>query len=199
MSKMYGYARVSTAQQHEDRQLLALREQGVAVRDIYIDKQSGKDFARPAYQRLCRNLHAGDTLFVPSIDRLGRNYREIQAEWQALTQKRGVEIVVIDMPLLDTRRDKNLLGTFISDIVLSLLSFIADNERREIRERQRQGIAAARQRGVRFGRPPQNLPKEFSTVCRLWSEGKLTSRDAARRLHMPESTFRYRAKHSKQK
>ncbi len=151
--KVYGYARVSTLEQKEDRQKIALLEAGVQLRRIYVDKQSGKDFERPRYQRLLRLLEEGDVLFVKSIDRLGRNYVEVQEQWRLLTKVKKVDIVILDMPLLDTRRDKNLLGTFISDIVLQLLSFVSENERINIRQRQAEGIAAAKERGVRFGRP----------------------------------------------
>ena len=151
----YGYIRVSSHDQNEDRQLIALHEVGVQDADIYIDKQSGKDFERPQYKRLLRKLKRGDLLYVKSIDRLGRNYAEILEQWRILTKDKGIDIVVLDMPLLDTRRGKDLMGTFLSDIVLQVLSFVAENERVNIRQRQAEGIAAAKARGVRFGRPPE--------------------------------------------
>ncbi len=150
---MYGYARVSTKEQREDRQLMALTEMRLSLENIYVDKQSGKDFERPMYRRLIKKLKEEDLLYIKSIDRLGRNYEEILEQWRLLTREKKVDIVVLDMPLLDTRRGKDLMGTFLSDIVLQVLSFVAENERKNIRERQREGIEAARQRGVRFGRP----------------------------------------------
>ena len=194
MGKIYGYARVSTQNQHEDRQLAALSRLGVPAPNIFVDHQSGKDFRRPAWQRLLRRLAADDTLFVLSIDRLGRNYQEIQEEWRLLTRTKGIDICIIDMPLLDTRRAKDFLGSFVSDLVLGILSFVADNERRVIRERQRQGIEAARKRGVKFGRPKKPLPAGFDAIYHQWRSGHMTIRAAARQLAMPESTFRYHAK-----
>ena len=158
MSKIYGYMRVSTAEQNEDRQRLALLEQGVPEQQLFLDKLSGKDFARPQYQKLVRRLRPGDVLFVKSIDRLGRNYHDIIDQWRLITKEKQADVVVLDMPLLDTRIGKDLLGTFLADIVLQLLSFVAENERTNIRSRQAEGIAAARARGVRFGRPPKPLP-----------------------------------------
>lgn len=155
----YGYIRVSSHDQNEDRQLIALHEVGVLDADIYIDKQSGKDFERPQYKKLLRKLKRGDLLYVKSIDRLGRNYKEILEQWRILTKDKVVDIVVLDMPLLDTRRGKDLMGTFLSEIVLQVLSFVAENERVNIRQRQAEGIAAAKARGVRFGRPPTPLPR----------------------------------------
>ena len=160
-NKIYGYVRVSSQEQNEDRQLIAMAEAGVERANIFIDKQSGKDFDRPNYKRLIKRLRPGDTLFIKSIDRLGRNYEEIQNQWRIITKDKGVDMVVIDMPLLDTRNHKNLLGTFISDLVLQLLSFISENERTTIRQRQAEGIAAAKKRGVRFGRPTKEAPPEF--------------------------------------
>ena len=188
-----GYARVSTREQNEARQLDALTAAGIARRDIYLDKQSGKDFDRPQYKRLLRRLRRDDVLYIQSIDRLGRNYEEIIEQWRILTKEKGVDIVVLDMPLLDTRRGKDLLGTFLADIVLQVLSFVAENERANIRQRQAEGIAAAKARGVRFGRPPRPLPDGFAEVCRRWHSGELSCAEAARRLCMPPSTFRYRA------
>lgn len=192
-SKIYGYVRVSSREQNEDRQRIALRDAGVPSHHIYHDKQSGKDFERPQYQKLLRKLRRDDVLVVKSIDRLGRNYAEILDQWRLLTKERGVDIVVLDMPLLDTRRGKDLIGTFLADIVLQVLSFVAENERNNIRQRQAEGIAAAKARGVRFGRPPKPLPEKFAVVCKDWQDGKITGVEAARRCGMPLSTFCYRA------
>lgn len=189
----YGYVRVSSRDQNEDRQLLALREVGVTDDMIYLDKQSGKDFERPNYKRLLRRLQQDDLLYIKSIDRLGRNYDEILQQWRIITKEKGVDIVVLDMPLLDTRRGKDLMGTFLSDIVLQVLSFVAENERTNIRQRQAEGIAAARARGVRFGRPLRPLPANFHTVYRRWKLGEITGAAAARECEMPLATFRYRA------
>ncbi|MBP3519976.1 MAG: recombinase family protein, partial [Oscillospiraceae bacterium] len=167
---IYGYVRVSTAEQNEDRQLIALREMGVPKKNIFMDKLSGKDFRRPAYRRLVKRMKKNDLLYVKSIDRLGRNYEEIQNQWRRLTKEKGVDIVVLDMPLLDTRRGKDLMGTFLSDIVLQVLSFVAENERTNIRQRQAEGIAAAKARGVKFGRPPLPLPENFYAVHKAWRE-----------------------------
>ena len=191
--RVYGYIRVSTKEQCIDRQMRAMQEAGVAKRDVYIDRQSGKDFSRPAYQRLRQRLGTGDTLVVKSIDRLGRNYEEIQNQWRVLTKEKGVDIVVIDMPLLDTRRGKDLVGTFVSDIVLQVLSFVAENERTNIRQRQAEGIAAAKARGVRFGRPPRPLPDNYHSAYQRWKSGQITGTAAAKECGMPLSTFRYRA------
>lgn len=189
----YGYVRVSSRDQNEDRQLLALREVGVRDDMIYLDKQSGKDFDRPNYKKLLRRLRKDDLLYIKSIDRLGRNYDEILQQWRIITKEKGVDIVVLDMPLLDTRRGKDLMGTFLSDIVLQVLSFVAENERTNIRQRQAEGIAAARARGVRFGRPLRPLPANFHTVYRRWKQGEITGTAAARECDMPLATFRYRA------
>lgn len=171
---VYGYIRVSSVDQNETRQLIALRGKGVAMRHIYLDKQSGKDFHRPQYKRLVRALKPGDLLYVLSIDRLGRDYREIQQQWRLLTKEKGVDICVLDMPLLDTRQGKDLMGTFIADLVLQILSFVAQSERENIRRRQREGIAAAKARGVKFGRPPLPLPENFYEVHRRWRNKELT-------------------------
>ena len=187
-----GYARVSTREQNEARQLDALTAAGIARRDIYLDKQSGKDFDRPQYKRLLRRLRRDDVLYIQSIDRLGRNYSDILEQWRILTKEKGVDIVVLDMPLLDTRRGKDLLGTFLADIVLQVLSFVAENERANIRQRQAEGIAAAKARGVRFGRPPRPLPDNFEAICRRWQNGEISCAEAARVAGMPISTFRYR-------
>ncbi len=185
----YGYIRVSTREQNEDRQLLAMREQDVPERNIFLDKQSGKDFDRPQYRRLMKKLKPGDLLYIKSIDRLGRNYEEILAQWQVLTKSKGVDIVVLDMPLLDTRRGKDLMGTFLSDIVLQVLSFAAEHERDSIRQRQTEGIAAAKARGVRFGRPARPLPDNFHDVHRAWRRKQLTLKQAAEACGMPAGTF----------
>ena len=170
----YGYIRVSGTDQNEDRQLIAMREQGVPEGNLFIDKQSGKDFNRPNYQRMARKLKKGDVLYIKSIDRLGRNYGEIIEQWRILTKEKGVDIVVIDMPLLDTRHEKNLIGTLISDIVLQLLSFVAQSERENIRQRQAEGIAAAKMRGVRFGRPPKEPPANFGDLVRQWERKQIS-------------------------
>lgn len=190
---VYGYVRVSSKDQNEDRQMIALREVGVPEKNIFVDKQSGKDFNRPKYKRLLKRLKTDDLLYIKSIDRLGRNYEEIQNQWRILTKDKKVDIVVLDMPLLDTRRGKDLVGTFLSDIVLQVLSFVAENERSNIRQRQAEGIAAAKARGVRFGRPPATLPENFHQVYQQWKSGKITGLEAARMCDMPMSTFRYRA------
>ena len=186
---IYGYIRVSTREQNEDRQRLALAALPVPEENIYMDKQSGKDFERPQYRRLVRRLRRDDLLYVKSIDRLGRNYSEILEQWRMLTKEKGVDIAVLDMPLLDTRRGKDLMGTFLSDIVLQVLSFVAENERDNIRQRQAEGIAAAKARGVRFGRPPLPLPDNFHMLHRAWRGQKITLRQAARACGMPTGTF----------
>ena len=190
---IYGYIRVSTREQNEDRQLIALREMAVPEANLFIDKQSGKDFQRPQYKKLVRKLKKDYLLYIKSIDRLGRNYEEIQNQWRILTKEKGVDIVVLDMPLLDTRRGKDLMGTFLSDIVLQVLSFVAENERTNIRQRQAEGIAAAKARGVRFGRPPRPLPENYHSAYQRWKAGAITGTAAARECGMPLSTFRYRA------
>ena len=164
MGNLYGYIRVSTREQNEDRQVLALREMDIPEKNMYMDKQSGKDFQRPQYKKLVKKLKRDDLLYIKSIDRIGRNYAEILDQWRMLTQTKGVDIVVLDMPLLDTRRGKDLMGTFLSDIVLQVLSFVAENERTNIRQRQAGGIAAVKQKSVRFGRPPRQLPENFHGV-----------------------------------
>ena len=186
---IYGYIRVSTREQNEDRQRLALAALPVPEENIYMDKQSGKDFERPQYRRLVRHLRRDDLLYVKSIDRLGRNYSEILEQWRMLTKEKGVDIAVLDMPLLDTRRGKDLMGTFLSDIVLQVLSFVAENERDNIRQRQAEGIAAAKARGVRFGRPPLPLPDNFHMLHQAWRGQKITLRQAARACGMPTGTF----------
>lgn len=186
---IYGYIRVSTREQNEDRQRLALAALPVPEENIYMDKQSGKDFERPQYRRLVRRLRRDDLLYVKSIDRLGRNYSEILEQWRMLTKEKGVDIAVLDMPLLDTRRGKDLMGTFLSDIVLQVLSFVAENERDNIRQRQAEGIAGAKARGVRFGRPPLPLPDNFHMLHQAWRGQKITLRQAARACGMPTGTF----------
>jgi len=185
----YGYIRVSTREQNEDRQWIALAEIGIDAAHTYSDKQSGKDFDRPQYRRLMRRLKEGDLVYVKSIDRLGRNYEEILEQWRFITREKRADICVLDMPLLDTRRGKDLLGTFLSDIVLQVLSFVAENERINIRERQAEGIAAAKARGVRFGRPAKPMPADFPTIVRAWEQGKLSVSEAAQRANMSEATF----------
>ena len=171
MSISYGYVRVSSLDQNEDRQMIEMDRLGIMRKHIFIDKQSGKDFNRPEYKKLLRVLKEGDVLYILSIDRLGRNYEEILNQWRIITKDKKVDIVVIDMPLLDTRRDKNLLGTFISDMVLQLFSFVAQNERENIKKRQAQGIAAAKARGVKFGRPVKDVPDEFTDEVARWNKG----------------------------
>ncbi|MCB5546102.1 recombinase family protein [Dorea longicatena] len=193
MGNVFGYIRVSSRDQNEDRQLIALKELEIPEKNIFIDKQSGKDFKRPQYRKMVRRFKKDDLLYIKSIDRLGRNYAEILEQWRILTKDKGIDIVVLDMPLLDTRRGKDLMGTFLSDIVLQVLSFVAENERTNIRQRQAEGIAAAKARGVRFGRPPSRLPDNFHEVYQLWKNGKITGTAAAKECNMPLSTFRYRA------
>ena len=188
-NRVFGYIRVSSADQNEDRQRIAMNGLAVPERNIYVDKQSGSSFDRPQYQRMVKRLQAGDLLYVLSIDRLGRNYEEIQRQWRILTKEVGVDICVIDMPLLDTRSGKDLMGTFIADLVLQILSFVAQSERENIKKRQAEGIAAARARGVRFGRPPRSLPENFSAVHRDWREKKLTLPQAAQACGLPRGTF----------
>ena len=188
-SKIYGYIRVSSKDQNEDRQLIALHGRGVKDDYIYIDKKSGKDFNCPQYKKLMKKLKPGDLLMIQSIDRLGRNYEEVQNQWRVLTKEKEVDICVIDMPLLDTRQGKDLLGTFIADLVLQILSFVAQNEREYIRKRQAEGIAAAKAKGVKFGRKPLPLPDNFHEVHRAWRSKKLTLKQAAAACNMPVGTF----------
>ncbi len=189
MSNIYGYIRVSSKDQNEDRQLIALNEVGVERKNIYLDKKSGKDFDRPQYKKLLRKLKKDDLLYIKSIDRLGRNYEEILQQWRVLTKEKGIDIVVLDMPLLDTRRGKDLMGTFLSDIVLQVLSFVAENERTNIKQRQAEGIAAAKAKGVKFGRPPLPLPENFYEVHKAWRSKKITLKEAASACNMPVGTF----------
>ncbi len=176
--KTYGYVRVSSTDQNEDRQIIALHQVGVDDRSIFIDKQSGKDFNRPQYKKLLSEMQKDDLLYIKSIDRLGRNYEEIQKQWRLLTKEKGVDICVIDMPLLDTRRGKDLVGTFLSDIVLQVLSFVAENERQNIRQRQAEGIAAARERGVHLGRPAIEPPSNFEKIVKNWEQKEITMDEA---------------------
>lgn len=189
MGSTYGYVRVSSRDQNEGRQMAAMREMSVPAKNIFVDKQSGKDFDRPQYRRMVRRLKRDDLLYIKSIDRLGRNYGEILEQWRMLTKEKGIDIAVLDMPILDTRRGKDLMGTFLSDIVLQVLSFVAENERTNIRQRQTEGIAAAKARGVKFGRPPLPYPDNFGKVHRDWREKKITLRQAAEACGMPVGTF----------
>ncbi len=191
---IYGYVRVSTKEQNEGRQVIALQAVGVKKEQLYIDKQSGKDFNRPQYKKLLRKLKKGDLLCIKSIDRLGRNYEEILQQWRVLTKEKDVDIVVLDMPLLDTRRGKDLMGTFLADIVLQVLSFVAENERANIKQRQAEGIAAAKAKGVKFGRPPIPLPDNFCEVHKAWRSKSFTLKEAARTCNMPVGTFYARAR-----
>ena len=186
---VYGYIRVSSKDQKEDRQQIALKEVGVNLQNIYVDKQSGKDFNRPQYKKMLRKLKKDDLLYIKSIDRLGRNYEEILQQWRILTKEKGVDIVVLDMPLLDTRRGKDLMGTFLSDIVLQVLSFVAENERTNIKQRQAEGIAAAKAQGIKFGRPSWPLPDNFYEVHKAWRSKKITLKQAAEACNMPVGTF----------
>ncbi len=189
MNKIYGYVRVSSTDQNEDRQVLALQQAGVADQNVFMDKQSGKDFERPNYKKLLQKLKSGDLLYVLSIDRLGRNYNEILKQWRILTKEMDVDICVLDMPLLDTRNGKDLMGTFIADIVLQILSFVAQNERENIRKRQAECIAAARRKGVKFGRPEVVVPDNFGETVKLWKKGQITFNEALQRTKMKEATF----------
>ena len=186
---IYGYMRVSSKEQNEDRQKIALTEMGVPENNIYMDKQSGKYFERTQYKRLLRKLNENSVLYIKSIDRLGRNYGELNEQWRIITKEKKADIVVIDMPLLDTRREKNLLGTFISDVVLALLSYVAENERTNIKQRQAEGIAAAKARGVKFGRPPLPIPENFYQMHKDWRAGKITIEEAAKACNMCPKTF----------
>lgn len=187
--KVYGYVRVSSTDQNEDRQIIAMNEKNIPMRNIYIDKQSGKNFDRPQYKKLVNKLRPGDLLYVMSIDRLGRNYEEIQRQWRILTKEIGVDICVLDMALLDTRNGKDLIGTFIADLVLQILSFVAQSERESIKKRQAEGIAAAKAKGVTFGRPPVSLPENFSNIIIAWERKQITFNDALQQTGMSESTF----------
>ena len=185
----YGYVRVSSADQNEDRQMIALREADVPEKNIFLDKQSGKDFERPNYKKMVRKLKAGDLLYILSIDRLGRNYEEIQKQWRILTKEIGVDICVLDMPLLDTRNGKDLMGTFIADLVLQILSFVAQSVRENIRKRQAEGIAAAKAKGGKFGRPEKEVPDDFGKIVRSWEQKKLPFEEVLMKCGMSEATF----------
>lgn len=187
--RVYGYVRVSSFDQNEERQMIELRNKNVSENNIYKDKQSGKDFDRPQYKRLIKKLKKGDLLYILSIDRLGRNYEEIQKQWRLLTMEIGIDICVIDMPLLDTRQGKDLMGTFIADLVLQILSFVAQNERENIRKRQAQGIAAAKKRGIKFGRPEINVPKDFESIISLKNNREIKTKEALKLCNMSRSTF----------
>ncbi len=187
--EIYGYVRVSSTDQNEDRQMLEMQKLRINKRNIYMDKQSGKDFNRKNYQTLLSKLKKGDLLYILSIDRLGRNYEEIQNQWRVITKEIGVDVCVIDMPLLDTRQGKDLMGTFIADLVLQILSFVAQNERENIRKRQLQGIAAAKTRGVRFGRPEKKLPTDFNALIKLWEKKQISLSEVLKQCKMSESTF----------
>ena len=186
---IYGYARVSSMDQNEGRQMIALHEAAVLERNIFMDKQSGKDFDRPNYKKLVKKLKAGDLLYVLSIDRLGRNYEEIQTQWRILTKEIGIDICVLDMPLLDTRNGKDLMGTFIADLVLQILSFVAQSEHENIRKRQAEGIAAAKAKGIKFGRPEKSVPNDFSKIVKAWEQKKLTLAEVLKQCNISESTF----------
>lgn len=194
MKKVYGYVRVSTMEQNENRQMIALLERNIPKSNIYMDKLSGKDFDRPQYRKLVKKLHKGDLLYILSIDRLGRNYEEVQNQWRILTKEIGIDICVIDMPLLDTRNGKDLMGTFIADLVLQILSFVAESERTNIKKRQKQGIAAAKARGVRFGRPMTVVPDDFYKIIKEWKCRKLTLNEVLQKCNMSKSTL-YRRLH----
>lgn len=187
--EMYGYVRVSSKDQCEDRQIICMKQLNIPNKNIYIDKQSGKDFNRPQYIKMLKKLKRNSILYVQSIDRLGRNYKEILDNWKLITREKEADIVVIDMPLLDTRKDKNLLGTFISDIVLALLSYVSENERDNIRKRQADGIAAAKERGVKFGRPRVKLPDNFKEICMEWENHNITAKEAATLCRISVSSF----------
>lgn len=189
MSNVYAYVRVSTLQQNEDRQIIAMNQVQIPEKNIYVEKQSGKDFNRPIYQRLLKKLKPNDVLYIKSIDRLGRNYQEILAQWQILTKQKGVDIVVLDMPLLDTRKGKDLLGTLIADLVLSLLSYVSENERCTIRQRQKEGIEAAKLKGVKFGRPLKTFPENFVQIYSKWLDKEINAQEAAKLCDFSRTTF----------
>ena len=192
-NQLYAYIRVSSKEQNEDRQRIAMLDFGIRPENIYLDKQSGKDFLRPGYLKLIKKLRFGDTLVIKSIDRLGRNYDEILEQWRVITKEKRAAVVVLDMPLLDTRQGRDLTGTLIADIVLQLLSYVAQTEREFIHQRQAEGIAAAKAKGVRVGRPPCPLPENFHQAYQRWKSGKITGTEAAQECGMPLSSFRYRA------
>lgn len=189
MGKVYGYIRVSSSDQNEDRQRIALTDAGVEEKDIFMDKLSGKDFNRPQYKKMVRRIKSGDLLYILSIDRLGRNYAEIQKQWRILTKDIGIDICVLDMPLLDTRTCKDLMGTFIADLVLQILSFVAQSERENIKKRQAQGIAAAKAKGIHMGRPVKTMPANFGELVRMWEKKKIPLEQILQRCGMSEATF----------
>ena len=189
MGNVYGYVRVSSIDQNEDRQLIAMDENNVPKSNVYIDKQSGKDFERPQYKKLVKKLKQGDLLYILSIDRLGRNYEDIQKQWRILTKDIGIDICVIDMPLLDTRNGKDLMGTFIADLVLQILSFVAQSERENIKKRQAEGIAAAKAKGVKFGRPEKDIPDDFRKIIKAWEQKRLPFTEVLKLCNMSEATF----------
>ncbi len=189
MLNVYGYVRVSSIDQNEDRQIICMSDNNVPKGNVYVDKQSGKDFERPQYKKLVKKLKAGDLLYILSIDRLGRNYEEIQKQWRILTKDIGIDICVIDMPLLDTRNGKDLMGTFIADLVLQILSFVAQNERENIKKRQAEGIAAAKSKGIKFGRPEIAKPDDFSNIVKDWNKGTISTAEALKLCNMSTSTF----------
>lgn len=187
--RVYGYVRVSSTDQNEDRQMIALRDVAVPEKNIFMDKQSGKDFERPNFKKLVRRLKAGDLLYILSIDRLGRNYEEIQKQWRVLTKEIGVDLCVLDMPLLDTRNGKDLMGTFIADLVLQILSFVAQSECENIKKRQAEGIAAAKAKGVKFGRPEKQIPDDFAKIVRAWEQKRISLSEVLKKCNMSEATF----------
>lgn len=189
MARIYGYIRVSSKDQNEDRQLIAMNEAGVSPKYIYMDKQSGKDFERAAYKKLVKRIKEGDCLIVKSIDRLGRNYKDIMEQWRIITKEIGADIIILDMPLLDTTKSKDLLGTFISDVVLQLLSFVAENERDNIRRRQAEGIAAAKSRGVVFGNHPKQMPDNFPELIERWQRHDISTTELAKHCGVAHSTI----------
>lgn len=189
MKNIWGYVRVSSTDQNEERQIIAMKELNIPKNNIFVDKQSGKDFERTAYKKMFRKIKEGDLLYILSIDRLGRNYEEIQNQWRILTKEKKVDICVIEMPLLDTRTCKDLMGTFIADLVLQILSFVAQSERENIRVRQAQGIAAAKANGIKFGRPKITVPNNFITIVNNWEYGTITIHDAIKQSNMSKSTF----------
>ena len=191
---IYGYVRVSSTDQNEERQMIALRKMSISEKNIFMDKQSGKDFERPNYKKMVRKLKAGDLLYILSIDRLGRNYEEIQQQWRVLTKEIGTDICVLDMPLLDTRQGKDLMGTFIADLVLQILSFVAQSERENIRKRQAEGIAAAKAKGVKFGRPEKEIPDDFGQMIDAWEQKKLPLAEVLKQCNVSKATF-YRRLH----
>lgn len=189
MNKKYGYARVSATEQNEDRQMIAFKWAGIPDSHVFMDKQSGRDFHRADYEKMLSVLQKGDLLYIMSIDRLGRNYVEIQEQWRILTKEIGIDICVLDMPLLDTRTGKDLMGTFIADLVLQILSFVAENERLNIRKRQEQGIAAAKGRGIRFGRPETAVPDDFESIVKAWEQGETSIETVLKKCQISKSTF----------